>query len=191
METTKEFSPEQSLRLINETMEQSRRDIINRSGSHFILWGALLTVISLVIWYLWQTTGHPAWNFLWFAMPAIGYPLGYLLGRNSGKMPENVISKTIGAVWAAYGVFAVVISMLAIFFFPMNITLLLIILFGFAESLSGILLKNWPIIIAGALSGIGGACIAVILSSSASQLLLFTLAGFILAITGVFLKFRK
>ena len=97
----------------------------------------------------------------------------------------------IGKVWAAFGIFAPVTAALAIIAFPMNISLVIILLFGFAETVSGIALKNWPIIIAGAIVGIGGACAAVALAPGAEQILLFTGAALVLALTGVAIQVRK
>lgn len=72
MEQSSQMSAEQSLKLINETLRDSRLVITKRSGSHFILWGAILTLIALAVYFLWRSSGNPAWNLLWFAMPAIG-----------------------------------------------------------------------------------------------------------------------
>ena len=47
MEQSSQMSAEQSLKLINETLRDSRLVITKRSGSHFILWGAILTLIAL------------------------------------------------------------------------------------------------------------------------------------------------
>ena len=46
MEQSSQMSAEQSLKLINETLRDSRLVITKRSGSHFILWGAILTLIQ-------------------------------------------------------------------------------------------------------------------------------------------------
>ena len=58
---------------------------------------------------------------------------------------------------------------------------------GLAESVSGVVLKNWPIIICGFILGVGGAAVAVLWKSEA-QLLLFTLGGALLVVTGLIVK---
>lgn len=50
------------------------------------------------------------------------------------------------------------------------------------------ILKNLPIVIAGFLTGVLGVIAAVKLSGDCSQMLLFVLAGVILALTGVCVK---
>lgn len=158
------------------------------SRSHFILWGAILTLIALAVYFLWRSSGNPAWNLLWFAMPAIGYPLAVVLDKDAECVPSNLISNLLGWTWGAFGAFAVTVSLCALLFAPMNLTLVIILLFGFAESISGMILKNLPIVIAGFLTGVLGVIAAVKLSGDCSQMLLFVLAGVILALTGVCVK---
>ena len=90
------FSAENSLRLISETIERSRRTIAKNAGKPLILWGTLVTVTSLVIWLLWSKTGSPAWNFLWFAMSAIGVICGRVMDRGKEKAAVTEVTHTLG-----------------------------------------------------------------------------------------------
>lgn len=183
----KEMTAKQSLGIITEMMNNSRRAILQNSAKHFILWGILLIVVSIVNYELWHITGNPAWNCLWFAMPAIGFPVVRILDRKGSDVPQNYLNRQIGAIWLAYCMFALTISIIAILFVPMPITLVIVIAFGFAECISGILLKNWAIIISGFVLGIGGAVAAAMLVW-AEQLLIFTIGGIILVATGLIVK---
>ena len=183
MELNKEMTAQESLRIISETLNSNRRAILRNGAKYFLLWGAILTVFSLVIFALWRGTGNPAWNWLWFAMPIVGYPLAAILRKHETVVPKNILGSLIGQTWALYGLFAIVISAVAVFIVPMNISLLIVVLMGFAEAISGLLLKNWPIIVAGIILGIGGA-VAAMLLKGAEQHLLFTLGGILLMVTG-------
>ena len=183
MELNNELTAQESLRIISETLNSNRRAILRNGAKYFILWGAILTVFSLVIFALWHTSGNPAWNWLWFAMPIVGYPLAAILRKQETVVPKNILGSLIGQTWGLYGFFAIVISAVAVFFVPMHITLLIVVLMGFAESVSGLLLKNWPILVAGIVLGIGGAVGAMLLKG-AEQHLLFTLGGILLMVTG-------
>ena len=44
IEKNKEMTAEESLSLITETLNNSRKEITRRSGKYYILWGILLTV---------------------------------------------------------------------------------------------------------------------------------------------------
>jgi len=187
MELNKEMTAQESLRIITETMNNNRRDILRNSAKYFLLWGALLIAMSLTIYLLWHSTGNPVWNLLWFAMPVIGYLLAGILHKRDAAIPDNLVGKPTGQVWALFGALSVVISAIAIFLVPMPITLLIVVLMGCAESVSGILLKNWPIIIAGFILAVGGA-VASVLLQGAEQLFLFTLGGILLVVTGLVVK---
>ena len=189
MEQNKELTAQESLRLISESFNKSRKDILRNSAKYFILWGTLLTVTSLAIYLLWHFTGKPQWNFLWFVMPVIGYPFAALIGKNSIAIPQNEVSKMLGGIWSVFGVFSIMLSAIAVFLVPMHITLVIVIILGLAECISGVLLKNWPIIIAGFLLGIGGAVFALLVKSEA-QLLIFTLGGVLLLVTGFIMKIQ-
>ncbi len=149
MEQNKEMTAQQSLQLISESFNRSRKGILRNGAKYFMLWGALLTATSLVVYLLWHITGKPQWNFLWFAMPAIGYPLAALMGKYDEALPQNEVSKMLGAVWTVFGAFAITLSAIAVFLVPMHVTLIIVIIMGLAECMSGVLLKNWPIIIGG------------------------------------------
>jgi len=74
----------------------------------------------------------------------------------------------------------------------MNLSLLIIVIFGLAECISGIILKSWPVIVSGVIIGLGGAVLAAgVLATSVNQILLFTLAGVVLFLTGVLIKIQK
>ena len=164
------MSAQRSLQLISETFNNSRKEILRGSAKYFMLWGTLLTVVSLVIYLLWHLTGKPEWNFLWFAM-------------------QNEVSKMLGSVWGVFGAFAITLSVIAIFLVPMRVSLIIVIIMGLAECMSGVLLKNWPIIIGGFLLGVGGAVFAMLVKGD-TQLLIFTLGGVLLLVTGFIMKLQ-
>ena len=76
-----------------------------------------------------------------------------------------------------------------IFLVPMRVSLIIVIIMGLAECMSGVLLKNWPIIIGGFLLGVGGAVFAMLVKGD-TQLLIFTLGGVLLLVTGFIMKLQ-
>ena len=90
------FSAENSLRLIAETIDRSRRTIAKNSGKPLILWGVLVALTAMIIWALWSKTGSAAWNFLWFAMTAIGAVCMRFMTRNSERVPDTEVSRMLG-----------------------------------------------------------------------------------------------
>lgn len=188
-EQNKKMTAQESISLISEMMNNSRRFVLQNSAKHFTLWGALLIVMSVLIYELWHISGSPAWNLLWFAMPVIGFPIVRILERKDSDVPQNMLNKQIGLIWLAYCVFALSISIIAMLTVPKSLSLIIVVVFGFAECISGILLKNWPVIISGFILGVGGAVVASLVQSEA-QLLIFTFGGIILVLTGLVVKLQ-
>lgn len=187
IEQKNEMTAQQSLNIINAMINDSRRTILQSSAKHFMLWGSLLILVSLVIYWLWQSSGSPVWNVVWFVMPALGFPMVRILERKESDIPQNKVNMNIGLIWLTYCIFAVCISVIAMLWVPMNITLILVVLVGFAECISGFLLKNWAITVSGFIIGIGGAVAASMLLG-AEQLLIFTICGIMLVVTGLIIK---
>ena len=203
MEQNNELSAQRSFDLINETLEGNRRSILRNNGKYFLFWGCLLTFMSLLVYVLWKTTGKAQWNFLWFAMPVVGYPVAsFLKKRNSVPVPANVVSRMLSGTWATFGIFACLVAAVSLIYvsfdkglsaaiMAVNITSALILLFGMAETICGVILKNWIIRVAGIVTGIGGMVIYYLTGMTTEQLLIFTFAGIVLALTGVFIKLQN
>ena len=197
------MTAQESLSLITETMNNNRKEIVRNSGKYFVMWGILLTVFSLLVFILWKTTGKAAWNNLWFALPIIGFPLSKLLKSKEGPTrAENFISRINGGIWGTFGLFACSIALFTVLYgqfgdssltaivLGATLTAVIVLLFGMAETISGIALKNWTIKIAGWITGIGGLVIFYITQAGAEQMLIFTFAGSVLAATGLIIKYQ-
>ena len=48
------FSVENSLRLITETIERSRSTIVKNAGKPLIVWGLLVSLTSVIIYFRWK-----------------------------------------------------------------------------------------------------------------------------------------
>jgi len=196
------FSAENSLRLIAETIDRSRRTIARNSGKPLILWGGLVALTSIIIYVLWTRTGSPAWNFLWFAMTAVGAIAMRPLLRKSEKVPETEISRMLGKIWMWFGFFATGFFVLVWVAWgirtlfgiegtmSVDLTLIIVLMMGLCGTLSGAVLKFKPItassVIATALSVL---FIMVMQESSAARILAFVILGlFALIIPGIMLQ---
>ncbi len=202
MEQNQEFSARKSLEIINETLNSTRSAIVRKNGVSFIIWGCLLTFMSLLVYLLWKTTGSPSWNFLWFAMPVIGFPVNAMLRKKDPvPVPSNIISRLLGGTWSAFAVFALSVSAVSVVimlttnlpkvFAVANLTPAIILLFGLSETFSGIVLRNKVIAIGGFIIGVGGLAVYYLTGLPVEQMLIFTLAGVVLALTGMIIKIQN
>lgn len=196
------FSAESSLRLITETIERSRRTIVKNSGKPLILWGVLVAFTAIIIWLLWTKTGSAAWNFLWFAMTAVGAVSMRLMMRGSEKVPETEVSRMLGKIWMWFGIFstgffALVWAAWGIRMglgidgpLKVDLSLIIVLMMGLCGTLSGAVLKSTPVtassVIATALSAL---FLMVMPEASAARILTFVILGvFALIVPGVILQ---
>lgn len=196
------FSAENSLRLIAETIERSRRAIAKNSGKPLILWGVLVTLFSFIIWVLWTKTGSPAWNFLWFAMSIIGFVCMLTLFRNKEKVPETEVSRTLGKIWMWFGIIATGFFALVWVAWgirsvagiegtlSVDLTMIILLMMGMGGTLSGAILENKVItafaVIATAFSAL---FLMIMPAGSPLRILTFTILGvFALIVPGIILQ---
>ena len=196
------LTAENSLRLIAETIDRSRRTIARNSGRPLILWGALVAVTATVIWALWSKTGSAAWNFLWFAMTAIGAVCMRLVMRSSEKVPETEVSRMLGKIWMWFGIFSTGFFALVWAAWgircamgiegPLNVdlTLIIVLLMGLCGTLSGAVLKSRPITVSSVVATTLSALFLMVMpSGSPLRILAFVILGiFALVVPGVILQ---
>ncbi len=203
----KNLTPEESLAIISKNMEQSRKDMLKNGDTPMLLWGGLVFVFSLAIYFLWVRTYNPAWNYLWFAMTIIGYIAYAFLPKSKGPKIESVISVTLEKVWLAFGILAVATPSITltifriikelipssifsgVIFFP--VTLITIALLGLATSITGFILKNGWITAAGIICGTVGAAFAIALNGPEQTLLLTGISVISLIIPGIILNIQS
>lgn len=202
-EKNREMTAQESLSLITETLNNSRKEITRNSGKFFIFWGILLTIFSLLIYLLCKYTDKEVWNWLWFAMPAIGIPTErFLRGKEGSNRVRNDVSRIVGGVWTTFGFFACAVGAFTLIYTQVSsnifrlisvvngLTAELVLLFGLAECITGVALKNWVIKTAGFITGIGGLAIYYVVGSGWEPLLIFTFAGLVLMATGLIVKIQ-
>ena len=201
METIeKNLTTENSLKIIAETMERSRMTIAKNTGKPLILWGCMVALTSVVVYFLWSKTGSPVWNLLWFAMTAISVVCNIVMDRNKEKAPSTEISRIIGKTWMWFGIFTTgLYLMIWIAYFILrafnpeasihvDLTLVISLMMGLCGVISGVVMKMKSVVaclvIATALSVI----VALVVNGPA-QILVFAILGVIgLVIPGFILQ---
>ena len=184
----KQLTPEESLSIITASLERSRKDMLENAGAPMIGWGILVLVFSLAVFFLWNKTGSPAWNFLWFLMCLIGYAMGRFVYGRKEKGVKNHISSSLGKIWAVFGILAISASTLTplclygmLHLLPADlvpaqitspVTLLIVSLLGSATAATGWILKNGWILAAGLVTGIVGTACAMALPGAHQELIL-------------------
>lgn len=192
---TNELSPEKSIQIISEMIDKSRKDFEKDSGTPMIIWGAVVTIASIIIWYVLKTTSNPYWNLLWFTIPIVGYPFNYFLYyKKQEKRAKNYLNSAIATIWGCFGIIATLIPIIACTLFHeamMFLTSWITIILGFASALTGLLMKNHWITLSGFVVAIAGGIVSVFLDNSNIPLLMGGAALITLLIPGIILNLKK
>ena len=150
------MTPEKSLKIISEAIARSRRDFEKNAGTPMILWGAVVMIFSMAVWILLKQTDNQSWNYLWFGIPVAGCLLQAVFIKDfSLKSGNTFLGKTLAQVWIMFGIFATAIAIVFTLADAAGlISLVIIVLIGFAASITGLILKNNLITVCGILTGI-------------------------------------
>ena len=99
----KKLNEQESLELIARMIQNSKKNLELGSGNIFLLWGYLSAVMAAVVLLLVWQTGYLKWNWLWFAIPLLGWPLQAYLQKNTERRVLTYTDKVIASVWGVLG----------------------------------------------------------------------------------------
>lgn len=98
------LNEKESLELIARMIQNSRKNLGIGDRNTFLLWGYLGVFVPLiVVGGVWKT-GNPVWNWLWFLIPLVGWPVQYWLARKEGKPIITYTDRALSAVWSTVGI---------------------------------------------------------------------------------------
>ena len=99
----RKLNEKESLELIAQMIQNSKKNLQVGRGNQFILWGWLGAITSLVVMGMLMWTKNPAWNWLWFAIPVIGWPTMMWQMKKEKKPVVTFTDKVLKAVWMSIG----------------------------------------------------------------------------------------
>ncbi|HET9057690.1 MAG TPA: hypothetical protein VFN30_12670 [Chitinophagaceae bacterium] len=143
------FSPQQSLALIQNMISKARQDVTDGS-KYFLLWGWLTVAVILGQFILKVIVKYPHHYYVWFLL-IIGIAINIYWKRADGKKikVKTYISESMEFLWSGMGVTFLVISLLFIkigyhYCYPFYI-----LLYGLGTFVTGKILKFKPFIFGG------------------------------------------
>ena len=99
----RKLNEKESLELIAQMIQNSKKNLQVGRGNQFILWGWLGAITSLVVMGMLMWTKNPAWNWLWFAIPVIGWPTMMWQLKKEEKPVVTFTDKVLKSVWMSIG----------------------------------------------------------------------------------------
>ena len=107
----KKISEKESLELISQMIQQTKKDSAIGSGDTFLIWGYLCILCSLSVVALAYFAGAGRWGWLYFAIPALGFAIAGINAKRlkkKYKSPSTYSASSINTIWACLSsVFAV------------------------------------------------------------------------------------
>ncbi len=146
----KNLTQKESLELITKMIRETRSNLEHNGGRIYLLWGYLCLVVSVVIYFLLAKTGDYRVQWLWFAIPLIGYPAMIYLIKKREKRAVTFIGRVIGNIWITIGIAAGLLSLYMLVdykAFPILFVIAMLISVGVA--ISGQVIKFTLLMVAG------------------------------------------
>ena len=81
----KKLNEQESLALITQMIQNSKKGLVVGSGNSFLFWGYLTLAVSIAIFLLLYITGNQSWFWLGIVIPVIGCLYTYWVARRNGK----------------------------------------------------------------------------------------------------------
>ncbi|HAD13307.1 MAG TPA: hypothetical protein DCF33_12830 [Saprospirales bacterium] len=153
--TDKILSPQESLKVIRETIDIAKRTFRD-NGFHFLLWGWLVAIASLVHWYLWSNSLHERPELAWGIMVLIGMPAAFIREwrREKVKRDSNLFHQWYNMIWLGFGISMALALPLAVRS-QLSPTPIILILMGFATFVSGVMLGFRPLVLGAVIIWVG------------------------------------
>lgn len=157
-----QFSPKDSLALISSVIEEARYRI-QENGVVYMFWGALIFLVSFLHFVLLQMGHYEMSYYPYFILP-LGYIYTFMhYKKKAGKIKSpNRFSKILSGLWLTLGINLMLLG----FIFPVilreNLIPIILIISSIGVCVSGVVLSERNILIAGILGNVlGFACFFV------------------------------
>ena len=124
----RKLNEKESLELIAQMIQNSKKNLQTGNGNILLLWGYLCTVTALVVYILTLSTDNPTWNWLWFAIPVIGYPITYWQLKKEVKPVLTYTDKVLKNIWKIIGEYGICVSIICALYFNTMVFILPMIL---------------------------------------------------------------
>lgn len=183
----KRLNEKESLELIAQMIQNTKRRMAKNSGAPFLIWGYTTIIVSLLVWFLLTETGNYNWQWLWFLLPTVAFPSTLWIARKQEKLVTTYMDRVVGYVWIVFGWGAFFVSWVSIFFWSMSVLFVILLMMGMGTALTGLIIKMKVVTVCGtlgALASIGCVCV-----HGLNQILVFAAAFvFMMVIPGHYMN---
>lgn len=139
------MNEKESLDLITQMIQNTKEKMEHGTGNIMLMWGYLTVIVSVIVYFGLIETLNGQWNWAWFAIPVIGYPVMVIMDKKERRKTsycKTHMDTTISTIWSILGI---AMMFATIFFISYHRGILLIpmalILMGIGSSFTFAILK--------------------------------------------------
>ena len=177
----KNLTQNESLEIISRMIKETRNNMERGGGNIFLLWGYICLIVSLAVYCLLSNTGDYRFNWLWFAIPVVGYPGMIYMLKKREKGAITIVSRVISNIWIVLGIVA---GLLSIYMFvdytAYPIMFVMSLLINSSVAIRGLVIRFRPIVVAGFLGIL--LSFGMLMVAGINQILIFALLAVIMLI---------
>ena len=113
----RKLTEKESLEVITSMIARTKAKYLG-SGNILLMWGYLIAILTILVWTLLEATHQNAWNWLWFAIPAVGVPATIVMSRKEQQVNGVTTSfdKITSRMWTIFGVSEIVLTFVCLAF---------------------------------------------------------------------------
>ena len=148
------FSPEQSLALIAQVIEEAKSKF-EENGVIYFMWGAILGFAALLQYGLLKNGQEEISYYGYFIVP-VGALVSWYYYAKKKSARRNQVSTNISITWGVVSLNLMILGFFFNFVLQEHLTPLMLILMGIGTTISGGLVRSRLILLAGVLLNISG-----------------------------------
>ncbi len=152
----KKLNEKESLELITRMINSTKDRLRIGDGNIMLLWGYLTVATTLLVWLLIATTGHPAYNFLFFLSWIIGGIISPHIQKKQETGAKTYIDYLSIGLWKIIGYLAVISTFICLGFLIIGgknswsiMSVFALAGIGFAVAVQGLIIKEKSLIAGG------------------------------------------
>lgn len=163
----RKLTEKESLALITEMIRNTKNRMQVGDGNILLIWGYVTVAVAIIVYAVLMLTAEPLWNWLWFLILAIGYPLLLKEKRRQKSVPaaKTYVDKVSAGIWNTVGALAFIGVLLCFvfMFWGYNCWIIMMIyafiIVGYGCVCQGIVIQERSLVAGGMFSIIDGSVV--------------------------------
>ena len=118
----KKLTEKESLELIASMIARTKTRYLG--SRKMLMWGYLVVITAISVWVLVASTHNLVWNWLWFAIPLIGFPTTSMMAHSQQRHrgATSYSDKVTSRLWTIFGISEIVLIIMCLGFYLLGKT---------------------------------------------------------------------